>query len=506
MRPLVAVCSTDMLPHEVPLVGFHRSIGGSAGEHTHGGTKVAKPENMPSRDEADYIVTNYDELKEGLRDENAISYIGDHIHVENKPTIYAADGVQLVGQYCDPEVSGTGYWIRHRDTEDNNYSRKVIQHGYGKPMKLWGVYGLGPRLHYFDPKHTTSKFEEMTSSFLHEYAGKEDGLFEAHGCRFTGWTLAGLEIGAKGYRTNAEIHRSTFTRNIMEHLGYGIEHYNGDIWVDRSFFDHCRHGFSGFGYPTELVDITECVIGPGPWAGHALDMHCLANNIEGSEDTTAGGYVRIRNCSIMSTRDVRGYKQEGFALRGVSADQSKIFNNKFWHPEKPNKYEPNTQGAAWRQESVDVGWPNIKIWNNIFGENARQDGIGAPKANEEKGLEDGEKEPETEPPESTKPEKTLKQPTQTLTIEGTGPYGQYWIFVKGEAKRARGAERNDVVNTEDRTVINGHIAGYKDRFELGKDTKLVGAWFTGPAIVRVDGNVVQEMPSLIAAETSKRVG
>lgn len=466
------------LPHEAPLSGYSSTIGGSAGANTHGGD-VPKPDGMPDRSDADYVVTDYQELKEGLRDANAIVYIGDHIDVTQQETIWLADGVTLVGQYCDPTVAGTGYWIHHDDTDDNIYTRNVLAHRGGTPPTLYGVYGLGPRLRYFDPDHTSDQFDGLVSSFLHVYPGKSAGTFRAIGCRFTGWTMAGLELGAKNYETDAEIHRSTFTRNWMEHLGYGIEQYNGELRMDRCFFDRCRHGVSSFGYPTCAWTLTTSVVGPGPWSGHALDMHKLANNLSDG-DETAGGDILIRDCSLMATTDVNGSGQEAFALRGVPDGEARIERCHFWHASRPQA--TNKQGNAYRQEWD--GWQNFYVENCTFGPDAGGADVGAPLAEDD--HDDHE-------------------PTMDiLQIQGHGLRGSYRLALNGDAEPMNNTEGPDAVDTEgDQSIISGEIIGGHDSYRIDDDATLLSWRSEVPATIRREGEVVP-LGRLVAVDVDRR--
>lgn len=76
-------------------------------------------------------------------------------------------------------------------------------------------------------------------------------------------------------------------------------------------------------------------------------MHKVDNNLHNG-DWTAGGHFRIRNCTSMCTRDLGGYDQEGFAIRGTSKDTSWEDKNHWFQPTKPNA--PGKQGDAYRQE------------------------------------------------------------------------------------------------------------------------------------------------------------
>lgn len=491
-----------MLPHEKPLRdghpnGFHRSIGGSAGQGTYGGD-IEKPPGMP--DTTDYTVSTYDEMRDACQNEGAVIGYDAHIDFTGRETINVADGVTIVGGYCDPDVPGTGPWLHHDD--ETPYTRRFFEHGYGEPCTLYGVYMLGPRLHYFDPDHTSDNFDDLHCAGFFEYAPKNAGTFKAIGCRFTGFTVAGIEFGARGYETEGEVRRSTFTRNNMEHLGYGIEQYNGNLWVDRSFFDRCRHGIAGAGQPTEYLDLTESVFGPNAWSSHLIDRHGIDERHPDPDIDAyiAGGHIRIRNCSIMGTWDVGGYPQEGEAIRGASIDQSRTYLTHFWHDEDPEQTDapPNTVGAAVRQEVESDTFQNLQLYDNLYSPDDYEEGIGAPPAETD---QSGQTVSE-DPPQDTNME---FNGAHNLVVTGHGVTAKYWLYLDGKARTAKLSDSSEVVKYGDRTVMSGHVVGGKDAFEISKDATLVGAWFDGPATVTVDGNQVTQMPSLIAAETDRRI-
>lgn len=505
------------LPHETPLTGYSESIGGSAGNGTHGGN-VSPPSNWQGEN-YDYEAENYDQFVNAVQDSGARVRVADHIIIPpDADTVWFADDVTVEGDWCDPSVKGTGHWIRLKKQDDGVYPRKVFGHQGGTPPSLLGVYALGPETEYFDPDHESDHFGELTSSFFHEMADADDGLFEVRGSRFSGWTLAGLEIGAKSHRTNAEVSRTTFCMNMMEHLGYGVEHYRGDIWFDRCFLDTCRHGIAGFGYADETIDVTNSLFGPGPWAGHTLDMHGLANNT--NEDTdVAGKHLRARNCTFLGTRDVGGYDQEAIAIRGVSESESQVYNCEFAHPNPPNANKPNTQGEAVRQEvSGDNGWENLRLWNNVYNAPKSNSDVGAPMSNRKPGKDNGNKNPgkPTSPGQPTSPgngesdtgggEKELTEPTQKVVVEGRAPQSSYWLFVNGDAKNVedQGEAGDKVVDNGDETVIKGVVNdGWKDHYELSKDAHFKRAWFGGHVEVLLDEEPVS-LASLVAAEADNK--
>lgn len=445
---------------------------------------------MPTRDDADHVVTTKNGLLNAVTKDNATVYIADDIDVSGAKNVRLGDNVTLVGGFCDPNVTsngGRGPVIRQK-----HYERHLFISKWGKAPTLWGVSLRGPNTSYFDPRDRVKSSDWDSDSADDWYASGlwcyDESELEVYGCEFFGWTLAGLEIGSRGHKTPATIERSSFHHCIMETLGYGIEHYNGDVWVDRCFFDACRHGFSGFGYPGETVDITNCVIGPADdtegWCGHALDMHKLEDNLHNG-DWTAGGHFRIRNCTSMCTWDLNGYDQEGFAIRGTSEEPSWEDKNHWFQKKKPKA--PGKQGDAYRQEVQDrsEGWQNFEPRDSVYGEmtpaNVSSE-YGAPRASERAG-EDDEDEQTDDPSEQPATD------TMQLTVHGKGIAGRYWIVVKGSAEATGNIEDNDQIKDigNDRVELTGGIVGAADTYELSDGAIPERAGFGAPCRISLDG-------------------
>lgn len=484
-----------MLTHEEPLRGYSRRIGGSAGEGTHGGTDIKRPSGMPTRDECDHVVESVDGFVGAVREDNASVYLAETVdlsdEIDENGSISIGSNLTLVGGYCDPNIPGRGPELI---CEMNGH--RVLTSAYGEAPTLWGVSFRGPRMEYHDPDHNDDDFGSKQSTALFCY--DDDGTLTVRGCEFRGWTMAGLEIGAKDHITNATIQRSSFHHNQMEHLGYGIEHYNGFLSVTESFFDRCRHAISSFGYPSGGYAVSESMFGPGPWAGHILDMHSLDNNLDNG-DRTAGKFVRIYHSTIMGTEDVRGYGQEGLAIRGIPQNAepgSYVDKCHFYHDEEP---EPTgDQGSAYRQETDE--WRNFEPRDNHFGDSIR-DGYGAPRAR--KAAEDDE-EQEAENPSGTPttPNKNMK----TLRVDGQGDMGGYQIWINGDVSPTGDIEGNDQIEDvgDGQTKITGAIIDANDTYQLDDGATLDRAWFTSQVAVTMDGNPVDTGP-LVSAEAQRRL-
>jgi hypothetical protein len=459
-----------VLAHEKPLSGFAADIGGSAGQGTHGSDDVQRPAKMPTRAEADSVVSTKNELLDAITTDDATVYIDDDIDVTGVEGQEIADNITLVGGFCDPSIDGRGPVI-HSDEP----SKYVFTSSYGEAPTLWGVSFKGPETAYKDPDHTADDFSETFASALFCY---DDDTLRVYGCEFFGWTLAGLLCGAKDHTTTAQIDRCSFHHCQMEHLGYGIEHYNGFLSVNNCFFDKCRHGISSFGYPQGGYAIANSVIGPGPWCGHALDMHSLANNLDNG-DRTAGEFVRVHRCTLMSTWDRGGYDQEAISIRGEPVKTSYADKCHFHHPNEPEPTGEN--GDAYRQETgwsdTPNEWLNFEPRDNVFGESVRA-GYGAPRAQQD----------DTEPQPDPQPEPTM----DTLFIHGHGSEVSYEITIKGSAKVGKRSDQNELVeqNSDGTTTLSGSVVGYNDSFEISPDATLLRASVDGPMSIMRNGQKV----------------
>lgn len=376
---------TMTLTHEADLTPYRRTIGGSAGEGTHGGPDLAAPTAMPTREEADVVVSTRTELLNAIRTAGAVVLLDpdvDVIDLTGVSNVTIGANVTLVGHYANPAIPGYGPLLVQSDWMTRTFRTR-------NSLTLIGVAFLGPmvgadyreamrrdqtrpteREIYFDPRDRDDPDEDFYASGIFCYGAQ----FSAVGCFFAGWSMAGLELGAKNHETRAVIERSTFVDNLMETVGYGIEHYNGEMSVRRCYFDRCRHGISSFGHPTGGYAQAETIYGSGLWAGHASDMHGLAANSQ-TDSTVAGKYLNSYRCTFMSTKDIAGYGQEGIAIRGVPAEMSYIDKCHFFHPDEPDPENPNVQGMAWRQETARL--ENFEDRGCVYGP-ALVEGYGAP--------------------------------------------------------------------------------------------------------------------------------
>jgi hypothetical protein len=470
------------LAYEQPLNGFAADIGGSAGPGgTHGGTDVQRPAAMPSKADCDHVVTRPDDFVDTVTKDEVSIYVDGTIdlteHVRNNGGIQMGSGVTLVGAFCDPSVPGRGSVIR-----TDAHTRYLLTSCYGKAPSVWGISFEGPEPESVDLDHTSKEFEDRTAGALFCY--DDNGTFRVYGCEFRFWSLAGVLCGAKNHTTKTVIERCTFVDGLFEHLGYGVEHYNGFLSVRKCFFDKLRHAISSFGYPNGGYAVAESVFGPGPWRGHLVDMHCLDNNLDNG-DRTAGEFVRVFRCSSLITGtardDVNGYDQEFVAIRGEPVKTSYVDKSHLHHdgPPDPTGY----QGSAWRQETewsdTPDEWLNFEPRDNHFGESFR-DGYGAPRAD---GGTDSK--PDTEP----QPEKPTMD---TLLIHGHDVKTNYSIRVDGRVEIDKRSDKEESIqqNDDGTITLSGTIVGYNDSFRISDDATLLEADVDGPMSVSRNENPV----------------
>lgn len=474
---------STVLEHEQPLRAYHQTIGGSAGSGTHGGD-VPKPDGMPSRSDADYHVRNYSQLKSAVTDDGAIVYIDDDINMSRKGEITLADGVTIVGQYCDPDVDGPGNELYHEDNDANDYNSFFRHHPGGEPAKLYGVSMRGPREYTNDPDHEADDFEDLLVYGIWDSANANDGTFEAVGCRFTGWTHAGIVLGARNHKTDGEIRRCAFHMNNTNHYGYGLEQYNGDLWVDRCFFDQCRHWTAGFGYPDEETHITNCVGGRGPGLSHAWDKHGLHNNLD-TDDLTAGHHLRMKNCTTMQTELPDGRPQEAVKIRGITVEESWFRDCHFYHDSPPDSNRPNRNQVI-RQEHDE--WNNVSWANNHYGPDDPPDGIGAPLAAED--IDEPNRPAPDNGADADKP--TMEYPFQRLTIHGGDERCDYKFEISGAAETAKDEPSDSVSSIDGGSVIEGYVfAEYTDEYHIEPGAVINKAKFDGACTVDIDGHAAQ---------------
>lgn len=407
------------LKHEKPLKGYHPSLGGSSGAGTHGGD-YSRPEGMPKRGDCDYVVSNKNQLEKHIGKDNASIYLDQSagvISLKGMENVTVGSGVELVGQFCDPNVPGRGT-VLHQPY----YPRHTFKIGYGnEPPTLWGISFQGPMLAedwdareeqdhypaaedvYFDPRSDDrTKGGELSPSdwyagglFCHTTKGA--GKLRVIGSEFFGWSLAGLEIGSKERETQAEIRRCSFHNNLMETCGYGAELYNGHTDFSRCYFDRNRHGISAFGYPTLSYRLVDSLVGNGLGAGHAIDMHDLGSNISNTDTPNMGGkYFTVKRCTFMITDDIANYGQEAIAQRGHSLAGRAFYGDDdidldipgdeivrchFWHSTEPQPC--GEQGDAYREGESGDSWNSLNPHDNVFGPDKSDqtlDLYGAPRA------------------------------------------------------------------------------------------------------------------------------
>lgn len=482
------------------LEGYHPKIGGSADKNgaTHGGTRVERPAEMPTRDECDYVVETKTALLKRLSEDNATVYIDADIDLTGVESHVVGNGVTLVGGFCDPERTehggmGPKLYVENPDPADqSNYPRHVFKHTYGPPMKLYGVVFEGPERRYFDPRERASSnswYSDATQGFyssaFYEYAGTSDGTFEAVGCCLYGWTVAAIELGSRANETSARVHRCSLFDCMMESMGYGIQQYNGELDVSWCYMDAMRHYITGFGYGSQWYDVWNCLFGPSDLAGHGLDQHCLANNLS-TDSRLAGKYIRVRNCTFRATGDVSGDPQEAIAIRGRSDELSWIDKCHFAHSGPPTP--SGTQGDAIRQETEWTDepdrWHNLDVRDNIYGAERPEKKLSAYGAPRD--------------PSDPQDEHENRERSRIEIAAGVdGQWVDYSIRLTGTASARGNVESHDRLSNADGTVeIIGRVRGGTDGFDVAPDVTLLSATATAPIRVSLNGDAVDMAPLL----------
>lgn len=339
-------------------------IGGSAGEGTHGGFAVSRPDNMPSRSDATFIVEDATSLRNALN--NAVSgdsiYIDDHIDISGFSSKAIPTGVSLVAAFCDPNIPGRGA-VLHSDSYNRHH---FLASG---EIDMWGVSFQGPRQDYFDPRDKSgTESDYYTSPIRCSGTGATDGVDAfVYGCEFRGWTVGGIELGTSSDETQATIDRCTFINNTMETLGYGIYHLNGHADIERCYFDNNRHAIAGVGRNTESYYLARSMFGPKA-IGHRVDMH--------SDSGNAGKFIHVERCTFPFTESyVYNSGQEGVRLRGESVETSWIRDSQFYHPTEPTP--TGGEGDAYQQDVSGDSWLSFSQSGNAFGRRLTQ-GVGCP--------------------------------------------------------------------------------------------------------------------------------
>lgn len=343
-----------------PLSDADYLVGGSAGPGTHGGDHVSRPAGMPTRSDADYIVSNATDFRSAINNagRGSIIYIDNDVDISSFDGLYLPTNCKLVAGFCDPnrtENGGRGPVLYNHDSRP--YNRRHL--AAAGPIEVWGVSFEGPRGRfdtleekYFDPRDYSGPEEDFYVSALWCYPGPDAGETLIYGCEFRGWNVAGLEAGERTTPSNIRIERSTYMNNCMETLGYGVEQWNGHMDISLCYFDFNRHSISGFGYDTESYEVRDSMVGPNV-ISHTFDMHGLNQNL----DTTshrAGKFVDVYNCTFpFTTTDVyHGQGQEGVNVRGYPLETVEVHNNHFYHSQPPAGDGPGVEGDPWQQENI----------------------------------------------------------------------------------------------------------------------------------------------------------
>lgn len=472
--------STTLLGHEA-LKPYNRNVGGEAGKGTHGGEHVDRPSGMPTKEECTHVVDNAGDLVSAVQVQGARVYLDyestDRINLGNFSSVKVADGVEVVGQYCDPDVPGRGVVLIQP-----NFKRHTFVYRGSEAPTLWGVSFAGPILDEdpIDLDHKSQEFKDKLASGFWVYGGTS---FTAMGCEFRGWSCAGVEVGSKDSETLGRFYRCTFTDNQFEHAGYGVETYNGHSYYYRCFFNSSRHGITAYGHDNNSWYAEECLIGGNGWMGHAFDVHGRGGKHSDGRPI-AGKFVRMVRCTSLVKDDVGGYLQETLAIRGRSHRQSYAEDCHFRRQSKPE--EPGEQGSAVRQEVTegqpgDGGYENFHLSGNLYKNHSPYPGKGVPlKEKVEKPSKDKDETEKDDPSGQPSGDKDV-----ILEIQGQDVPAEYEARIRGDAQKHTRNEKEEYIDDVGDGIvkIGGYVGPGSDKFKLSDDAEVLS--FAASGKVRV---------------------
>jgi hypothetical protein len=345
----------------------------SADEPLVGGGKYY--ENDVTRSDATEIVASESDIKTAV--ETAGS--GDTIWIEDG-TYDLTDEAPIQVEVNDVTIAGNrgingsnGPLLKVQQGEKMNGvaifdSRNVI--------RVTGLQLRGPYYErgYWDPPVDPTvdpEFRPYWSVGIYALPEKGQGEteygVEVDNCHLWGWSEAAVQIGAKDYQTEGYIHDCSIHSNAMEHLGYGVDLYNGRSLIERCYFDLNRHSIDGFGYDTNGYEARDNLVGSNP-ISHAFDMHgdeCIAkcdNDDDESEETNvvkrAGDKIHIHHNTFRFVHEIEvpgsdirdGSVQEAVTIRGIPKNQVLLENNWFYHNTQPDETNIEANGQAYRQK------------------------------------------------------------------------------------------------------------------------------------------------------------
>lgn len=246
---VVAACACFAEPCGIAAYRGVDPIGGGAGY-----TKI-----LPSA-QADYVVSNLDELKSALGRASAgqIVYVADGAEIDatGECNLAIASGVTLAG---NRGLDGSAGPLIHADNLD---CRPLFVTG-GPGVRVTGLRIKGP-----DTENRESAYVLPNSDGIR--AVHPD--LEVDNCEIWGWSHAGIELTRAG--TGHRIHHNHIHHCRRWGLGYGVCLHESQALITANLFVDNRHDIAGTGRArtsykacSNISDLTE------PKISHAFDMH-----------------------------------------------------------------------------------------------------------------------------------------------------------------------------------------------------------------------------------------
>ncbi|KYH24187.1 hypothetical protein HAPAU_36580 [Halalkalicoccus paucihalophilus] len=271
-----------------------------------GGSVYVNQNDVPTRSDADQIITSASELQNACESSNKlIVWIDEPIDMEERRGI-KTQNITIAGDrghVNNPRsliyTNATGYPIpRIFECEDN--------------VRFTGLQLRGPSHDNWNNNEYPGylPLEDGRFDKGNELADLNSDSIEVDNCEIWGWGVQAFRVWA-----DPHIHHCYAHDNMMTSLGYFLTVYRGHPTIDHCFLDAHRHDINGFGLHDAGYTVINNVFGPSA-SSHRIDMHALQNNL--SEDWInddkddeffryrAGGDCIIRNNTFCFTNIIHG--------------------------------------------------------------------------------------------------------------------------------------------------------------------------------------------------------
>lgn len=364
------------------------------------GTEIAGGEGYVSDlrlADADVIVDDRSSLLSALGSSAEIIGIKGSARIDLSGQDYSLSGQTLVSDRgIDGSLGALLYTTDHGESspawDGGSNGRGVIT--MRENSRISGLRFRGPfHDHYDDPRYPG--YIPLDSGDASERRRKRQARYargirimsdsaEVGNCELYGFPNQAISVGSGSTAASPYIHHVDIHDCMMVGAGYAIDVFRGHPRIEMGYFNATRHSVDGFGHPDCGYTLEDSVFGPITYA-HAVDMHCLAENIGSSDDLTAGERVEVRRCTFTFTHGTpRGNGTQGIAFRGYPADKYVTERCRFLHSidgEEPPYNVSNDSGSVpYRQVNVPNGeWHDWEFIENQYGPGEPNESyIGAP--------------------------------------------------------------------------------------------------------------------------------